>query len=206
MQQNPTPVPGSACSVASDSENASDDGHGAGDSGSMSAVDRCSAAMASAWGTDQHAGDAAVNRSLTAESLAMMGHMQAEVLRLTHVNEELRTSLEHCRACEQAMEQHNASLQAEIQQLKAIDRKAPLNMEYIRNVVVKYIETLDHHGLVPVIATVLQLEDPVRSRVLAAALKRPASNTSFVQSIGGGAMSALSSILPLPKNGAPSKN
>ncbi len=72
-------------------------------------------------------------------------------------------------------------------------------MEYIRNFVVKYIETLDHHGLVPVIATVLQLEDPVRSRVLAAALKRPAS-------IGGGAMSALSSILPLPKNGAPSKN
>ena len=199
MQQNPTPVPGSAASVASDSENASDDGHGAGDNGSMSAVDRCSAAMASAWGTDHHAGDAAVNRSLTAESLAMMGHMQAEVLRVTHVNEELRTSLEHCRACEQAMEQHNASLQAEIQQLKAIDRKAPLNMEYIRNVVVKYIETLDHHGLVPVIATVLQLEDPVRSRVLAVALKRPASNTSFVQSIGGGAMSALSSILPLPK-------
>lgn len=205
MQQNPAPVPGSGSSVTSDSENA-DETHVAGDNAPISAVERCSAAMASAWGTDHRSGDSAANQSMTAESLAIMGHMQAEVLRVSHVNEELRTSLEHCRACEQAMEQHNASLQAEIQQLKAIDRKAPLNMEYIRNVVVKYIETLDHHGLVPVIATVLQLEDPVRSRVLAVALKRPASNTSFVQSFGGGAMTALSSLLPLPKNGMPSKN
>jgi hypothetical protein len=59
---------------------------------------------------------------------------------------------------------------------------------------------------VAVIATVLQLEDPVGSRVLAAAMKRPASNTSFVQSIGGGAMSALTSMLPLPNNGLPSRN
>jgi hypothetical protein len=162
--------------------------------------------MASAWGTDNQSRQAGVSQSMTTESLAMLGNMQAEVLRLSHVNEELRCTLEHCRACEQAMELHNASLQAEIQQLKAIDRKSPLNMEYIRNVVVKYIETLDHHGLVPVIATVLQLEDPVRSRVLAAALKRPASNSSFVQSIGGGAISALSNLLPLPKNGTPSKN
>lgn len=203
MQQNPAPVPGSVSSVASDSDHASDDACVAGE---LSAVERCSAAMASAWGTDHHTGDAGSNSSMTAESLSMIGHMQAEILRLSHVNDELRTSLEHCRACEQAMEQHNSSLQAEIQQLKAIDRKTPLNMEYIRNVVVKYIETLDHHGLVPVIATVLQLEDPVRSRVLAAALKRPASNASFVQSIGGGAMSALSSLLPLPKNGMPSRN
>lgn len=203
MQNNPTRVPGSVSLVASDVENASDD---ALDSSSMSAVERSSAAMASAWVTDHHSVEAAASQSMTAESLSMMGHMQAEILRLSHVNEEMRTSSEHCRACEQAMEQHNASLQAEIQQLKSIDRKAPLNMEYIRNVVVKYIETLDHHGLVPVIATVLQLEDPVRSRVLAAAMKRPASNTSFVQSIGGGAMSALTSLLPLPKNGLPSRN
>ena len=53
---------------------------------------------------------------------------------------------------------------------------------------------------------VLQLEDPVRSRVLAVAMKRPASNASFVSSLGGGAMSAFSSLLPLPKNGMPSKN
>ena len=206
MQQNAARGPGSVSSVVSDSDHASDEGGVAAESGSMSAVERCSAAMASAWSSDARVGDALASHSMTAESLAMMGHMQAEVSRLSHANEELRTSLEHCRACEQAMEQHNASLQAEIQQLKAIDRKAPLNMEYIRNVVVKYIETLDHHGLVPVIATVLQLEDPVRSRVLAVAMKRPASNTSFVQSIGGGAMSALSSLLPLPKNGLPSKN
>jgi len=206
MQQNPVRVPGSLSSAASDSENASDDASVAADGGSLSAVDRCAAAMASAWACDHHTGESAANQSITAESLSMMGHMQAEVLRLSHVTEDLRAALEHCRACEQAMEQHNASLQAEIQQLKAIDRKSPLNMEYIRNVVVKYIETLDHHGLVPVIATVLQLEDPVRSRVLAVAMKRPASNTSFVHSIGGGAMSALSSLLPLPKNGQPSKN
>ncbi len=203
MQQNPARVPGSVSSVASDGENASDDSL---DCRLISAVERSSAAMASAWVTNHRSDEAVINPSMTAESLSMMGHMQAEVLRLSHVNEELRTSLEHCRACEHAMEQHNSSLQAEIQQLKSIDRKAPLNMEYIRNVVVKYIETLDHHGLVPVIATVLQLEDPVRSRVLAAAMKRPASNSSFVQSIGGGAMSALSSLLPLPKNGMPSKN
>jgi hypothetical protein len=206
MQKNPVRVPGSLSSAASDSENASDDASVAADGGSLSAVDRCAAAMASAWACDHHTGESAANQSITAESLSMMGHMQAEVLRLSHVTEDLRAALEHCRACEQAMEQHNASLQAEIQQLKAIDRKSPLNMEYIRNVVVKYIETLDHHGLVPVIATVLQLEDPVRSRVLAVAMKRPASNTSFVHSIGGGAMSALSSLLPLPKNGQPSKN
>jgi hypothetical protein len=206
MQQHAARAQGSVSSVASDSEDSNDVGCVAADGSSISAAERCSAAMASAWGTDNQSRQAGVSQSMTTESLAMLGNMQAEVLRLSHVNEELRCTLEHCRACEQAMELHNASLQAEIQQLKAIDRKSPLNMEYIRNVVVKYIETLDHHGLVPVIATVLQLEDPVRSRVLAAALKRPASNSSFVQSIGGGAISALSNLLPLPKNGTPSKN
>ena len=128
---------------------------------SISAVEQSSAAMASAWVTDHHSIEAAARQSVRAESLFFFffffffffGHVQAEILRLSRVNEEMRTSLEHCRACEQAMEQHNASLQAEIQQLKSIDRKAPLNTEHTRNVVVKYIETLDHRGLVPVIAT-----------------------------------------------------
>ena len=150
MQHTPTRLPGSVSSVASDVENASDD---ALDSSSISAVERSSAAMASAWVTDHHSIEAAARQSVRAESLSMMGHVQAEILRLSHVNEEMRTSLEHHRACEQAMEQHNAPLQAEIQQLKSIDRKAPLNTEHTRNVVVKYIETLDHRGLVPVIAT-----------------------------------------------------
>ena len=103
MQHTPTRLPGSVSSVASDAKNASDD---ALDSSSMSAVERSSAATASAWVTDHHSIEAAASQSMTAESLSMMGHMQAEILRLSHVNEEMRTSLEHCRACEQAMEQH----------------------------------------------------------------------------------------------------
>ncbi len=103
MQHNPTRLPGSVSSVASDVENASDD---ALDSSSMSAVERSSAATASAWVTDHHSIEAAASQSMAAESLSMMGHMQAEILRLSHVSEEMRTSLEHCRACEQAMELH----------------------------------------------------------------------------------------------------
>ena len=44
-------------SAASDSENASDDASVAADGGSLSAVDRCAAAMASAWTCDHRTGE-----------------------------------------------------------------------------------------------------------------------------------------------------
>lgn len=39
---------------------------------------------------------------------------EVAVVGMSQAKEELHTSLKHCRACEQTMEQHDASMQAEV--------------------------------------------------------------------------------------------
>mmetsp|Transcript_47704 Transcript_47704/g.74444 ORF Transcript_47704/g.74444 Transcript_47704/m.74444 type:complete len:131 (-) Transcript_47704:50-442(-) len=60
--------------------------------------------------------------------------------------------------------------QSTMQRVEKLDSKFQqgMNMEYLRNVLVKYIETQDHEGLIPVFISVLEFSADEKRRLEAA--------------------------------------
>mmetsp|Transcript_25318 Transcript_25318/g.50758 ORF Transcript_25318/g.50758 Transcript_25318/m.50758 type:complete len:80 (+) Transcript_25318:3-242(+) len=57
--------------------------------------------------------------------------------------------------------------------------KQGMNMEYLKNVLVKYIETQDHEGLIPVFYSVLDFSQEEKRRLEAVRSKMSAKWTLF---------------------------
>lgn len=71
----------------------------------------------------------------------------------------LQQAQESAREAEEMMRLHNlqeAALKREIRELERTKRRDGANLEYLKNIVLKYMETQEHDKLMPVLTTLLQ--------------------------------------------------
>jgi len=78
---------------------------------------------------------------------------------------ELQELIEEYQLLSQQKENQISTLQDKVENLERSKKRESGNLEYLKNIIVKYMETNDIEGLLPVISTILQFSPDELQRI-----------------------------------------